>query len=105
VPTTPAKSAVLDPDYAAEVERHTARGQARYEVAQRRMKRAEARLDRLRSRPKKATRKELAAAEAELELRRRELLELQAVMQSAPASSAHRGRDSYRPVPVTDRTL
>lgn len=100
IPTTEPRSATLDPDYAAEVERHTARGEARYAAAQRRLKRAEARLLALQKQKGARSRaRQIKEAAAYVELRARELESLHRLLSTSPASAEHRGVRSYRPLP------
>lgn len=96
-----------DPRWAERVEReaaHQSQQNARaYEKAQERLARAEERLERFRARtgtpsPTRA----IAAAEAAVEMRRQELLAIERLVKASPASAAHRGRKSFRPVPYSD---
>lgn len=104
VPPLEPRSAVVSSEYQAEVDRHTAKAEARYRAACRRVDRAEARLARLQA--KRGTpplARQIAEAAALVELRQRELDALHSLMQAAPASAVHRGRKSFRPVPVTTK--
>lgn len=98
---TEPRSAVVDEAYAREVERDTARGEARYRRAAARVEAAEKHLARLeRQRGAKSKTRQIREAAAAVELRRQELATLHGVMQAAPASAIHRGRRSFRPVPT-----
>src|SRR5690242_2788947 len=106
VPIAAYRSEAISADYQHEVDRSTASAEMAYAQAQRRLAAAE-------KRRRKADEAVLAAASvghstarlareaailAELEeLRREELLQIEALMKSAPASLMHRGRGSYRP--------
>lgn len=109
VPILPPVSAVVTPEYQAEVDRSTARAEREYQQAQTRLAAAERRAERVRKQNVPATKqrhhaRELATALALVELRRAELEELARMMQSAPSTVSHRGRKSYRPIPVTHGT-
>jgi uncharacterized protein (DUF2132 family) len=91
------QSAVIDPDYEAEVQWATERGEREYRRRAERLQRAKDRLT-------KATRartsaKRLAVLEAAVELRRQELEAYRRLMVASAASAEHRGVKSYRPVP------
>ena len=97
----------VSPEYQAEVDRTTEKAMVAFERAQRRLEAAENRLVKAReaaamSKDRKKD-KHLARQVAEIaelvELRREELRQLAAVMRSVPASSQHRGRGHFRPVP------
>lgn len=97
-------SAVIDASYAAEVQRATERGERLYRLAQQRLERAEEKLAKATaSRHQRTKKKHIAELEALVELRRTELAEYERLMVSVPASAAHRGTKSFRPVPVTRR--
>jgi hypothetical protein len=85
----------LSPAYEREVQESTRRLERRYQQARRRADRAEARLAQAHGHRARAR------LQAEVELRRAELAELERMMQAAPAGTQHRGTRSYRPVPVT----
>lgn len=96
-----AKSDPITPEYQAEVDRDTAKAEARYRRAEQRLERAEHRLARVRG--QKATsqhKRQVAELEAIVELRRQELLSLHRQLTSSPASAMHRGTaGSHRHVP------
>lgn len=74
-----------------------------YEKAQERLARAEQRLERVRNRAGvQSSTRAIAAAEAFVEQQRQELLAIDALMKASPASAAHRGRKSFRPVPYSE---
>ena len=112
-PATQPRSATITPEYQAEVDRATSKAMVAYERAQRRLAAAETRLtlaQEKRERAKSAAQRRLAehkmAVAAELvELRREELLRVEALMKSAPASAEHRGVRGFRPVPQPGGTL
>lgn len=99
------RSAVLTPEYQAEVDRSMERGRLRWESEQAALAKVERRRARLAARkPKtareaKITKRQLAELDAQIELYRMHLQHLQRMMMPSGASAAHRGRDSYRPVP------
>jgi hypothetical protein len=93
------ESAVPDAGYQAEVDACTQRGEDEFRRRQGRLDRARARLAEARRKPKRYTRRQLEELAAAVELRREELETWRRQMVAAPASAAHRGRDSYRPVP------
>lgn len=91
---------MVDQAYEDEVRRCTERGERQYAQAQKRVLAAERRLERLKAQKvHNGTTRRIREATALLELRRAEWEALHAVMTAAPASSRHRGRDSFRPVP------
>lgn len=108
IPLAAFRRETATPEYQHEVARSTASAEMAYQQAQRRLAAAE-------KRRRKADDAVLAAASighstarlareaailAELEeLRREELLQIEALMKSYPASTTHRGRGSYRPIP------
>lgn len=102
---------MVSAEYQAEVDRATASAEARYRQGQARLVAAENRANRVRLRrvrtaaESRAKIKALAVADALVELRRAELLELARLMQSAPAAAHHRGRRSYGPVPASPTLL
>lgn len=96
----------VDPVWAARVEReaalHTAAGERAYQRAEKALAKAEARLQKLvEAAPLRTTRKQIAEAEALVEMRRQELLALHREMTASPASSQHRGDRSHRGIPGT----
>lgn len=94
-------SAVVDPDYEAEVQRCTQRAEKAHERARRRLERAEARLASAKAhKTAKNKKRQIAELTAIVELRREELEQLRRTMQNVPASAQHRGTKSYRPVPA-----
>lgn len=93
VPIREPVSAVLTPDYEAEVQRATNRAERRYAAGLAQLEAAEHRLARAR------TLKDKKLATAIVELRREQLELLERLMQSAPASATHRGVRSYRKTP------
>lgn len=102
VPVIEPESAVVDAKYQAEVDRATHKAERTYAKALQALARAERRLHRVeQTRNRKAIR---LAAEI-VELRRQELVEIERMMFGSPASATHRGRRSYRPVPVTNGSL
>lgn len=110
VPWAIPKPVELDESYEREVQQSTARLESRYRRALRRFEQAEARLKVARERAQRPTPKRpapkqhtLAELEALVADRRAELEEYRRMMVSVPASAVHRGREGYRPVPVTHR--
>lgn len=96
----------LDEAYEREVERSTSKLERAYARAQKRVEQAEARLRRARQDvQQQAKRHAIAQLELALETRRQELEEFHRMMVSVPASAAHRGRDSFRPVPIRHGSL
>ena len=110
VPWSTAQPVQLDEAYEREVERSTEKLVRQYTRALKRVQQVEAKLRAAREQlqaprpsrraPKKHTMVEL---ELELEARRAELEEFRRMMVSVPASAAHRGTSSYRPVPIGDQ--
>jgi DNA repair exonuclease SbcCD ATPase subunit len=106
VPWAAPKPAELDESYEREVQRSTEKLERLHRRALKRVEQAEARLAKAKApapRRPPPKRHVLAELEAHLAERRAELEELRRMMVSVPASAAHRGRDSYRPVPMTWR--
>jgi len=106
VPIRLLKAEPVSPAYQAEVDRSTERAAAKYEAAARRLARAEFRLQQARDKAACASRqgrgkaqRTIAVALELVEIRRAELQAIEALMKAVPASAAHRGRDSYRPIP------
>lgn len=106
VPSNP-KSAKIDPDYQAEVDRSMERGRLRWESEQTELAKAERRRERLAARlPKikraseaREARRKLAEIDAQIESHRQYLQSVQALMTQTGAPSTNRGRKSHRPVP------
>lgn len=92
---------VLDDAYEREVQRSTDKLERAYARAQKRVTQAEGRLAKA-QREERTRRKAhvLAQLEAALQARRNELEEYRRMMVGVPASAAHRGTRSFRPVPV-----
>jgi hypothetical protein len=102
------RSEEVTPAYQAEVDGSTAKTQAAYERAQRKLAAAERRLasaeavsrrrivDAKRAR---ASAREMLVAVELVELRREELQRIEALMKGVPSSTEHRGRGAFRPVP------
>lgn len=94
-------------EYQAEVDRHTTKAQREYEQAEARLAKAELRRQRhMATQSRQAAagtlreyRRKLAVLDELVELRREELQRLEALMKAHPASTDHRGRGGYRPVP------
>lgn len=91
-------------DYQREVDRATTSLERQHAKAVRNLARAELRLASVRQREvarqaRSADRHALTVALELVELRREELLRIESMMHSAPASAMHRGRKGYRPVP------
>lgn len=102
VPWTVARPVVLDDAYEREVQRSTEKLERAYRRAERRAQQAEARLAKAKRDPKVSRKRHVIAdLEAAVQARRDELEEYRRMMVSVPASAVHRGRDSFRPVPVT----
>jgi hypothetical protein len=107
VPACALKTEPITAEYQAEVDRSTSKTMVAYERAQRRLASAERRLERAEER--KATRlsaikqraadRELKIAAELVEIRRQELLRVEALMKAAPASAEHRGVRGFRPAP------
>lgn len=94
------ESATVDPSYAAEVQRHTDRGEREHQRREARLARAEARLAKAQAVTRQQpSHQHLAELQAQVELRRAELEQYRRSMTSAPASAQHRGTRSFRPVP------
>lgn len=94
-------SAAVSDAYEAEVRRSTERGERLYRQAEKRLHQAERRLERVRTAKSAKNRtRQIAELEALVELRRTELDNYRRLMESTAASSEHRGRKSYRPVPT-----
>lgn len=103
VPPNYVRQVPVDPAYQRQVDIDTARRERDYARAQRAVVVAEARVARI-AKVVKSTRSQkdsLAAAEAALELRRLELINLHGVMAESPAGSTKRGKGSFRGVPGT----
>jgi hypothetical protein len=102
------ESDAVDPAYEAEVQRSTQRSEREYRQRQERLARAEAKLaaarTEARAKKNRVSKKYLAELEALVSLRREELEEYQRMMLSVPASAAHRGVKSFRPVPDRNGT-
>lgn len=95
------RSDPVTPEYQAEVDRSTDKAMAEWKRAQKRLEAAERRLARVQA-SRAATRnrkRDLAVAAELVELRREELLRIEALMKAAPAAAQYRGVRSYRPVP------
>lgn len=92
--------AVLDERYQRQVDRSTEKLERQYAQAAKRLRQAEARLARVQATSPAPKRHELARLEAVIQIRRDELEELRRMMVSVPASSTHRGTESFRPVPI-----
>jgi DNA transposition AAA+ family ATPase len=104
VPVRHLRSNTITPEYQAEVDRSTEKAMRLYERARRRLEAAEKRLAQLQEKKQGATkRRDLAVAAELVELRREELLRLEALMKAAPASAEHRGVRGFRPVPAPGR--
>lgn len=103
----------ITPAYQAEVDKSTNRAMVAYERAQRRLAAANDRLTRARAkrdaavsiRVQRAADRELRVATELVELRRDELLEVEALMKAVPASAEHRGTRGFRPVPMPGGTF
>lgn len=101
VPWATPAPVVLDEVYQREIERSTSKLERQYARAQKRVREAETRLDRARQDTRrKVTANLLAQLEAQLQARRDELEEFRRMMIGVPASAAHRGTRSFRPVPL-----
>lgn len=103
VPVAPfMRSAVLTPEYQAEVDRAVARGEAAYRRAQKRLAAAERRLARAQRAPvggQRQHKRQIAELEALVALRIAELEHVHRLMTSTGAPSTARGRKSHRHVP------
>lgn len=110
VPVAQTSSDPVSAEYMAEVEKHTARGEAAYAKAQKRLEAAERRLARAHRRRERAKTKrdqrdatKSAAYLAEVvELRRQELTDLHRTLRGSPQSSTHRGDRSHRHVNTSE---
>lgn len=100
VPVAKPKSDPISEDYQAEVDRATAKLEKQYEAAQRRLeaaiRKAEAAQGRAKGKGKSKSEIELWAL---VELRRKELAQIAALMHPSGAGVKHRGRASFTPVP------
>ncbi len=97
-------------EYQAEVDAHTARRERDYRDAEKRLRAAELKRDRIRAETvsrstRKAHARRLAELDALVDLRRNELDALDRQMKASPQSAQHRGKKSYRAVPVTHGTV
>jgi hypothetical protein len=93
---------VLDEAYEREVTRSTSKLERQYARAEKRFRQAEARLQRAKQETRqKVKRHVIAELQLAVEARREELEEFRRMMVNVPASANHRGKDSFRPVPVT----
>lgn len=99
----------VTPEYQAEVDFYTERGQREYEAAQRRLTAALGRAERLAKRNAKRhtdkARREIDEAWALVDLRRMELGKYERLMAATGQPSINRGTKSFRPVPVSQQTL
>lgn len=99
------RSAVLTPEYEAEVTRSTERLERAYAQAQRRLERAQQRASHaqreLDAHHSKQAKRVARLAWAEVEVRRAELESLHRQMTSTVQAARSRGRRSFRPVPVS----
>lgn len=100
VPNRPPRPEPISERYQAEVDHATAKLERAYMRAQKRLEVAERRAHRVEVRAKPKP-KDIEVAWAEVELRRQELAEIQKLMQPAGAPAKNRGRESYRPVPIS----
>jgi DNA repair exonuclease SbcCD ATPase subunit len=103
VPWSSSKPVELSESYEREVQRSTEKLERDYRRALKRVEQAEARLARAKEPAKRrpaVKQHVLAQLEAEVAARREELEEFRRMMQASPASAAHRGTRSYRPVPL-----
>lgn len=101
VPWAQPAPVVLDEVYQREVDRSTSKLERQYARAEKRVEQAEGRLAKARRDERTKTKaRVLAELEAALQIRRDELEELRRMMVAVPASAAHRGTRSFRPVPV-----
>lgn len=93
---------LVDSDYELEVQAAVARLEKAYAKAEQRLAKAIAKAQRAESqeRGKKAAQGTAADLWAVVELRRMELDNILRLLAASPQSSAHRGRASFRPVPV-----
>lgn len=99
---------LIPADYQREVDKTTDRLEREYVAEQKRLAAAEKRAERADRAVKSAgpgsakrqAEKDRVLAQQLVEARRAELGRLQRLMSEAPASSVHRGRKSFRPVPV-----
>jgi len=115
VPLQAFRSALVTPEYQARVDRDTSKATVAYEQAKRRLAAAELRQQKADERvlatvtlgqKKRGHLIREAQVAAELvELRREELLRLEAMMKHIPASVEHRGRKAYRPIPQPGSVL
>lgn len=94
------RSDPITPEYQAEVDRTTARAEAAYARALKRLHAAEERLAQVQARRAPKRKQQIAELEAMVELRRTELETLHRMMTSSPASSMHRGtKAGHRHIP------
>lgn len=101
VPARAIRSDPVTPEYQAEVDRSTDKAMAEWRRAQKRLEAAERRLARMQEVriSARSRARDLAVALELVELRREELLRIEALMKSAPAAAQYRGTRSYRPIP------
>lgn len=107
-PRGPLSDAVSEA-YQRQVDRSTERLMREYLQAQARLEAAERRAEKAsRVAGRHSSRKRVADAEAAwaiVELRRIELEKYNRMLKASPASAAHRGTKSFRPVPTTEGSL
>jgi hypothetical protein len=103
VPIRVPQSATVDEAYESEVRRSTEHGERQHARAIKRLRDAERRLEKVRSREESrravsAYTRDLNIALQIVELRRQELSDLERLMRQSPQSAQHRGTKSFRPV-------
>lgn len=97
----------VTPEYQAQVDRSTTRLEREFAAATRRVAKAEDQVRRALAatgQSRKSRQRDIARAQAAVELRRAELAKYESLMMASDFAARHRGRDSYRPVPVTHST-
>lgn len=96
----------ITPAYQAEIDRSTEKAERLYREALRRLQKAERSAERATAiatrTPKRSTKQREAEAWALVELRREELAKYERLMVATGQSATHRGRQSFRPVPITN---
>lgn len=107
------QSEEITPEYQLEVDRSTAKLEREYAQAQKRLEAAERRAMKAGEKPVKKVRSKATSQEknlidlwAEVEVRRQELMEIEALMRGSHIPQRNRGKGSFKPVGIyPGRTL
>jgi hypothetical protein len=98
VPPPPPEGDYVEPAYEKEVQKATRRLEQRYRTAQNRLRKAEQQKAKAVAKAHQPTKAALKRLDAEIELRRQELLALERMMTSFPGGGiAHRGTGHPKP--------